>query len=239
YLNEKWHMDDWSGPLRLQESDITVEPVVLDLDSYVRNEARIRQDKTKEAEQVLVTANSLLQQGDPAQARRAFKAAYGLSFHDQAFNEDARVQLNNLKVQQAVVGINVRQARVAGGSGAEAVTPQGLRDSSIANYTQVEAKQLLDRNSAEENAVQARLAERLIQQQDAAVSSPAAIRATLPEQGRKLVFTRPLEIEAARELRLGIEASAAMTVSFGWKLALLVGLLGVAFGLVAVVRPRA
>ncbi len=43
-------------------------------------------------------------------ARRAFQAAYGLSTHDAAFNEDARVQLHNIKLQQALVGLNVRQA---------------------------------------------------------------------------------------------------------------------------------
>jgi hypothetical protein len=238
FLNEKWHLDDWSGSLRLQEQDVSVQSLILDLDSYVRNEAQMQQEKTKEAEQVLNFANSFLQQGDPQQARRAFKAAYGLSQHDQAFNEDARVQLNNLKVQQAVVGINVRNARVAGGSDALAAVPQGLRDSPFANYTQGEAKQILDRNSAEENALQTRLAERLIQQQDAAVSSPAAIRATLPEQGRKLVFSRSLEIDASSELRLRIEATSAHQVSFGWKLLVLVaGFLGMLV-IVSLVRGR-
>ncbi|MGE3312788.1 MAG: hypothetical protein AB7O66_22695 [Limisphaerales bacterium] len=238
YLNEKWRMDDWSGTLRLQDQDVSVQPVVLDVDSYVRNEVQMQQEKTREAEQVLNMANTLLQQGDPQQARRAFKAAYGLSQHDQAFNEDARVQLNNLKVQQAMVGINVRQARVAGGTGGQAATPQGLRDSPFANYTQVEAKQILERNSAEENAVQARLAERLIQQQDAAVSSPAAIRATLPERGRRLVFTRPLEIDASSAPRLRIEATSAHAVSFGWKLMVLSGLFVAAFAILLLGRSR-
>ena len=61
----------------------------------------------------------LYDQGDPEKARRAYQAAYGLSKHDDAFNEDARVQLHNLKLQQALVGLNVRQAAVAGeGEGA-------------------------------------------------------------------------------------------------------------------------
>ena len=41
-----------------------------------------------------------------------------------------------------------------------------------------EAKQLIDRNTAEENAVQMRLVERLIQQQEAVVAKPATIRAS-------------------------------------------------------------
>jgi len=223
YLNEKWRVSDWSGSLQLQDAGTVTAPAILDVDSYVQNEVQLRQEKTKEAEQALSVANTFLQQGDPQQARRAFKTAFGLSLHDQAFNEDARVQLNNLKVQQAMVGINVRQVRVAGGGSSQAAAPQGLLENSLANYTQVEAKQLLERNSAEENAVQTKLAERLVQQQDAAVSMPAAIRATLPQNGRRLIFTRPLEIQTSSELKLGIEAQAAQKVGMGWKLLLLGG----------------
>ena len=49
----------------------------------------------------LVIANRSLEQGDPQQARRAFQAAFGLSAHDDAFNEDARVQLHNITADRA------------------------------------------------------------------------------------------------------------------------------------------
>jgi hypothetical protein len=213
HLNEKWHLRKWDGSLQLKEEEAVPAAAVLDLDSYIRNEAQLRDAKTKEAEQFLSLANSLVQQGDPSQARRAFRAAYGMSQHDQAFNEDARVQLNNLKLQQALVGLNVRQVRVAGETTAQAVTPKSVWDNSTANYSQGEAKQLLDRNSAEENAVQQRLAERLIQQQDAAVANPAAIRAAIPEQGRRLTFTRPLEVNTWTELRVNLKTSQSGRVS--------------------------
>src|SRR3989442_6313443 len=90
----------------------------MDVETYLQNEASTQREKTKEAEQMLATGNTALEQGDPQQARRAFQAAYGLSQGDDAFNEDARVQLNNLKLQQALVGLNVRQAAVAGDSDA-------------------------------------------------------------------------------------------------------------------------
>ena len=236
FLNEKWRLRDWHGSLQLQDQQVAVRPVVIDIERYVQNEAQLRQEKTKEAAQFLNLANSLIEQGDPQQARRAFQNAYGLSQHDQAFNEDARVQLNNLKVQQAQVGLNVRQARVAGGSGALESAPRELRENRAANYTPSEAQQLFDRNTAEENAVQKRLAERLVQQQEAATAKPAAIRATLPEQGRRITFTRPLEIDPWSELRLGVEAVAAGGVSSWAKLGLLVGLFAAAAVLVAVVR---
>ncbi len=222
FLNEKWKVRDWSGSLRLQDDQPTAAPVVLDLDTYVRNEAEIRQQKTRDAEQFLNLANQLLQSGDPRDARRAFQTAYGMSQHDQAFNEDARVQLNNLRTQQALVGLNVRQARVAGQSDALAAAPRQIRENQTANYTQEEAKQLLERNSAEENAVQARLAERLLQQQDAAAANPAAIRATIPEQGRRLTFTRPLDVNTWSDMHIAIEAAAASGASFWQRLGVVI-----------------
>jgi hypothetical protein len=50
------------------------------------------------------------------------------------------------------------------------------------NYTQQDAKDIIDINTAEENAAFMRLAEKLIQQQDAAVSNPAGIRASIPSK---------------------------------------------------------
>jgi hypothetical protein len=232
FLNEKWRVRHWDGSLQLRETGGAVGVGALDLDSYVRNEEQIRLAKTREAEQFLNFANSLVQQGDPTQARRAFRAAYGLSQHDQAFNEDARVQLNNLKVQQALVGLNVRQARVAGETAGQAASPKAVWDNSAANYSQGEAKQLLERNSAEESAVQQRLAERLVQQQDAALANPAAIRAAIPEQGRRLVFTRPLEVNTWADLTLNLQATAAGQATGLQRLALLAGVF-LGFGVVA------
>jgi hypothetical protein len=239
FLNPKWRVRDWDGSLQLRTDVRVSQPVDVDLEDYIRNEAQIRQEKTREAESFLQLGNSLLAGGDPQEARRAFQAAYGLSRHDQAFNEDARVQLNNLRMQQALVGLNVRQARVTGEEGGLAEAPPGLRESAAPRYTQAEAQQLLARNSAEENAIQTRLAERLIQQQDAAVASPAAIRATIPEQGRQLVFTRPLEVNAWSELRIEIEATAARPVSYGSKLGMLIALFAVLLILPAMVRRPA
>src|ERR1044072_7079435 len=100
---------------------------------------------------MLALGNSALEQGDPQQARRAFQSAYGLSTHDNAFNEDARVQLHNLKLQQALVGLNVRQAANANDTAALG-NLRDLREDKDLNYTQQDAKQIIERNNAEDNA---------------------------------------------------------------------------------------
>jgi vacuolar-type H+-ATPase subunit E/Vma4 len=220
FLNEKWQVKRWSGALQLQQQEIVANSGALDLQSYLQNESSLQQQKTKEAEQMLALGNSALQKGDPQQARRAFQFAYGLSTHDEAFNEDARVQLNNLKLQQALMGLNVRQAAVSGANDAVGGRLNQLRNNKDANYTQQDAKQIIDNNSADENGAFMKLAERLIQQQDAAVANPAVIRANIPEQGRLLTFKRAVVVDTWADLNIGLKARTATAAS--WNMRLLV-----------------
>ena len=217
FLNDKWRLKKWSGALQLQQQEIVDGGGAFDVQGYLRTEAGLQQQKTQEAQQMLALGNSALQKGDPQQARRAFSQAYDLSHNDAAFNEDARVQLNNLKLQQALVGLNVRQAAVAGANGAVGGGMGGalneFRNNKDANYTQQEAKQIIDNGSAEQNRALMNLANQLIQQQDAAVANPAAIRANIPEQGRLLTFKRAVVVEPWADLNIGLEAGSA---DAGW-----------------------
>jgi hypothetical protein len=194
----------------------------LDMQSYLQNETGRQQQRTKTAEQMLALGNRALQNGNPQQARRAFESAYGLSAHDEAFNEDARVQLNNLKLQQALVGLNVRQAAVTGASGAAGGKLNELRNTKDANYTQQDAQRIIASRSADDNAAFVKLAERLIQQQDAAGANAAAIRANIPERGRLLTFKRAVVVDTWADLGLQLQASAANAVSWTARLLMLV-----------------
>ena len=221
FLNDKWQVKKWHGTLQLQQQEIVSSPGALDLQSYLTSESSFQQQKAQQAEQLLALGNSALQNGDPQQARRAFQSAYGLSRNDAAFNEDARVQLNNLKLQQALVGLNARQSAVNGDTDALGGKFRDLRNRKDNNYTQQDAQQIVDSNSAEENAAFMKLAERLVQQQDAAVSSPAVIRANIPEQGRLLTFKRSMDVDREADLNIGLEAVAVQTASWTLRLALL------------------
>jgi hypothetical protein len=221
FLNEKWTLKDWSGTLQLSESAAARMPVTLDVSGYLQGEATRQQQQTKVAEQWLNTGNQMLQQGNPEQARFAFNNAFGLSQHDNAFNEDARVQLHNLKMQQALLGLNVRQGGV-GPEGGAAAKLRDLRNRKDANYTQEEAKQIIEANPSDDNAALMRLAERLVQQQDAAVANPAVIRATIPEQGRLLTFKRSVQVDQMADMQLNLATRAAHTVGF-WGRVLILG----------------
>ena len=80
---------------------------------------------------------------------------------------------------------------------------------------------MIDRNTADDNAAYMRLAERIIQQQDAAVSSPAAIRASIPEQGRVLTFKRAVVVDPWADLQIRLSATAAKAASWGVRLLIL------------------
>ncbi len=95
-----------------------------------------------------------------------------------------------------------------------------MRNNKDANYTQQDAKQIIDNNSADENAAFMKLAERLIQQQDAAVANPAVIRANIPEQGRLLTFKRAVVVDTWADLNIVLDARAANVVS--WTACLLI-----------------
>lgn len=231
FLNDKWDVTDWKGTLQLSEERYAGSTGFTDLNSYLQQEAAVRGEKTKVAEQQLQLGNNLLVQGAPQQARQAFQNAFGLSQHDMAFNEDARVQLHNVKMQQALVGLNVRQS-ASGGQPAVAAKVRELRNRRDATYTQDEAKQIFDNNSADDNNALSRLASRMIQQQEAAVAAPAAIRAAVPEQGRVLTFKRAVQVDTWADLRIDLEAKVARTASWGSRFAMLLAL----FGCVALAR---
>ena len=69
--------------------------------------------------------------------------------------------------------------------------------------------------TAEENAAFMRLAQRLIQQQDAAINSPAAMRAAIPEQGRLLTFKRSVVVDTFADLKIAVRVAAARAASRG------------------------
>jgi hypothetical protein len=227
YLNEKWDLKHWSGTLQLEDHQAVPGSLSVNVQGYLANEARLQQEQTQAAEEWMDVGNQLLQRGDPQQARAAFRNAYGLSQNDKAFNEDARVQLNNLRVQQALIGLNLGQADLAGADNQAAGKLRELKQRKGAAYTQEEAQQVFASNRDEDNANLTRLAERIIEQQDAAVTAPAAIRATIPTQGRLLTFRRSVQVNKWADMEINLEATAARTVSFGSRLISLVAAFGV------------
>ena len=216
---------------------------VVDSKLYLDNEKQIQRRQTQKAEEMLSIGNSLIEQGDQYRARRAFENAYQLSQNDAAFNEDARVQLQKLKTQQAMMGINMRRNNFLANNGAVSVQAEQqqkvipLQQGKGVNYTQAQVREVMDLNSIEDNTAFRRLAERIVRQQEAIDGQTGAIQATLPGVGQVLNFSRSLQVKGDKGLQIVLKSDAPQAEFPTGKLWMLFLVL-VALGLVRAVAPK-
>ncbi len=177
-----------------------------DRQSYLSSVVGKRQDQAQQAAQLLEQANQLLQTGEQGKAQWAFNNVANRNALDAASNEDARVQLENLQTQQAIVGLNTRRQRLFldsnRGGGAVTGNEQMLQAAATnpilqqeqLNYRPQELSQLLAGNSKEENAILQQIAGRLVQHQRTTESAPQAITISLPEEGNLYRFRRSVQV---------------------------------------------
>ena len=208
-------MKHWDSSLQLITDQAAEDNSTADLSTYINSENLRNRAKSKAAETMLQMGNDFLQNGTPQQARRAYESAWKLSSQDAALNEDARVQLHNLKMQQALLGINQRRQAAFEFLGKSA--PKAANSSPFNNwtpgqapdYTQQQAQQALESNGAEDNEALMKLAERLIRQQDAGATKPESIRASLPAHGKQLVFKGSLQVDPWAALKIKLDTKSA------------------------------
>lgn len=232
-LDNKWTVQHWTGDLQLALQEIAAPAAVGNPQAYLQIENTLQQVRNAQAQEIYNFANSSLQNGAPEQARRAFAQAFDLSSQDAAFNEDARVQLHNVKLQEALIGLNECQSAAAGDPGALGRKLRELRDRKEPNYSQQDAKDIIDINTADDNGAFMREAEKLIQQQDAAVNAPTGIRATIPDEGRVLTFKRSVAVDSWADLHLNLQAVMVRPFSLTSRLVVFASVFGIltVFGL--------
>lgn len=151
-----------------------------------------RETEAVSAAKLYTLGNSLLREGRVAEANRAFGSSYNLSQNDEALNQDALVQWNEVRKQQALTGISKRRGLISD-EPTVAVDQQNL---AIPMAKPQEAEAL------------AGLVQRLIEQQNAALVVPAPFNIRLPEQeGQVFAFARPALVEDWGTLELEIPFS--------------------------------
>lgn len=195
-----------------------------DRDSYLSKASGKRNTQARQAAQLLEQANKLLQAGEQTKARWALNSVANQYALDAASNEDARVQLENLQTQQAIVGLNTRRQRLYldnRSADTELTDNQQLMEAAAVNpilqqdelnFRPQQLSDLLRGNTSEDNAILQRIAGRLVQHQHTTEPAPQAIIISMPEEGEVYTFARsvqvaenaPLELELdfARKLRL-------------------------------------
>jgi hypothetical protein len=168
-----------------------------------------RSTDAQEAIAILEKADSFLQSGDQQRAGAMLSRASNAQL-DEASNEDARVQLRNLKTQQTVLGLNTRRQRLYLDNRVDTARNEQLEQAASlnpfmrgkVNFDPQQVDQLLMGNTVDENTALQAIAGCIVDQQLAAEPAPAAIDVTLIERGRVLTFTRSLQVDGAAPLEL-------------------------------------
>jgi hypothetical protein len=210
---------------------------------YLANEYKIQQRQTQKAEQMLELGNQKIAEGDQREARRALESAYKLSQNDVAFNEDARVQLQKLKTQQAMMGINIRRNNflISNGVVSQQIEQQQaaipLQQGKGVKYTQAQVKQVMDLNTIEDKTAFRQLAERIVRQQEAIEAETGAIQATLPGVGQVLSFSQSVQGKDSPVLKVVLTAKTGDEDFPTYKLGLLLALF-IALGLIRLAAPK-
>jgi hypothetical protein len=158
---------------------------------------------------------------------------------DAASNEDARVQLENLQTQQAIVGLNTRRQRLYLDNSGDETTPidnKQLREAAAENpvlqqdqlnFRPQELSQLLRGNTTEDNAVLQKIAARLVQHQHTTDPAPQAILISLPEEGEVYTFARSVQVAENAPLELELGFRSKLTIHFWRTSVVLILLIGI------------
>ncbi|HLP02649.1 MAG TPA: hypothetical protein VK163_11550 [Opitutaceae bacterium] len=228
-----YELASYGGGLRLREERYGGSFSVADYQSSVFSK---RSAESKKAVAMLEEANQLMQKGDQQKAGEVLARAAATQALDEAANEDARVQLRNLKTQQTVLGLNTRRQRLYLDNRVEAGRNEQLEQAASlnpfmqgqVNFDPTQVDQLLMGNSADENTALRGIADRLVEQQLAAEPAPRAIDVTLSERGRVLTFTRSLQVEGDKPLQLTLDLARTARPPYAVAAVLLLAIAGIA-----------
>lgn len=216
-----YDLDDYRGGLRLQKQSAVGS---FGLEDYRTLVVSKRSGEAQKAAALLQEATSMLQRGDQQKASEVLSRISNNQALDAPSNEDARVQLRNLKTQQAVLGLNTRRQRLYLDNRVDATRNEQLEQAADlnpfmkgkVNFDPQQIDQLLMGNTADENTALKSIASRLVDQQLVADPAPGAIDVTLPEKGHVLTFTRSLQVEGSAPLELALTIQKISSTSLGF-----------------------
>ena len=228
-----YELTDSDGNLELIRQSIQK---VYDRDSYLSKISGRRQVQAEHAAQLLEQANQLLQAGEQTKARWALNSVANQYALDAASNEDARVQLENLQTQQAIVGLNTRRQRLYLDSDRndtaavdnkqllQAAADNPILQQDRLNFRPQQLSQLLQGNTTEDNAILQQIAGRLVRHQHTTEPAPQAIIISLPEEGSVYTFNRSVQVAENAPLKLDLDFDLQLRLHL-WQTAILLAML--------------
>tara|TARA_R100000027_G_scaffold26908_1_gene19544 strand:+ start:1398 stop:8138 length:6741 start_codon:yes stop_codon:yes gene_type:complete len=217
---------EWRVPAETLETTLNLAGIVTRPHDGkgVGSSLAIADNNIDSARELYGLGNSLLQQGKTQDANRAFESAYNLSLNDASFNADALVQWNEVRKQQALSGLNQRRSKVANVSG------------NINAMAQMESQSgAIPVQSAQSAEGLAAVVQQLIEQQNAALPSPAQFDLSVPAATHFIRLQRVVAVDPWAELnvRFQTEPTRQSASESSWWIAvvafLLLGALGCGF----------
>ncbi|HEU5078017.1 MAG TPA: hypothetical protein VFT72_02320 [Opitutaceae bacterium] len=215
-----YSVTDYEGEMRLVQRNVGGW---FGVDDYQSIAASLHSAEAQRGAALLREANALLERGDQQRAGEVLGRAALTPGLDEASNEDARVQLRNLKTQQTILGLNTRRQRLYLDNRSDAARNESLEQAATLNpfmqgqmnFDPRSVDQLLQGNTQDENAALRGIARRIVDQQLAPAAAPGAIDLTFPTTGEVLDFNRSLQVDASAPLTLRLELSKANGAN-GW-----------------------
>ena len=210
-IPEGWKLKSHEGDFDLKERS---DAGSFRLENYQQYVNERKASSSADAVALLDQANVWLASGDQEKASIALGNAARNGLLDAASNEDARVQLRELKTQQAVLGLNTRRQRVFLDNRSESqVGNQQLEQAATINpvlqgrynYDPKQFDRFIEGNTAEENAALKAIANRIVNQQLAAEPVPLGLEIAVPERGTMLTFGRSIQVNGDRPMTLQLD----------------------------------
>ncbi|MFC7336114.1 hypothetical protein ACFQY0_02905 [Haloferula chungangensis] len=209
FVPEGWLLADSRGDFQLVKQE---ESEALSLKAYLAMVDARRTRGKAEAVAELDQGYAWLRAGEQDKAGQVLGKAARNGFLDEASNEDARVQFRNLKMQQAVLGLNTRRQRnyfdnrFNGSQVENAQLEQAAEENPIlqgqSNFDPKQFDRLMVGNSAEVTSSLKTIAQRIVEQQLEVESAPGSLEVQLPGQGRMLRFSRSLQVTTNEPMQL-------------------------------------
>ncbi len=209
-----FHLVKHDGDLDFREDRLGEE---YDLSRYLVKTDQQRREQRQLAEDSLERANELLSAGEQTKARSLLNSVANNYALDAASNEDARVQLNKLQTQQAIVGLNTRRQRLYLDNRADdpgfqrnaqlelAATRNPIVNRGETRFRPQEYGQFLEGNTEDDNKVLREIATQLVMHQHSTEPAPQAINVTIPDEGRIFTFARSVQVEENQPLTLDLK----------------------------------
>ena len=217
YLPEKYAYDDFAGTLDHGIETLIPRPPV-SIEEYDRYVAAKGSQRKRMSRSWLMKANKAAKSGNFQEANDYFANANNLAIDDNALREDVQGQW---KEAQRIVTSNLMRI--------------GKKSSAGRQTTRIQ------RQSSSSSPSVSSISDKLFEQQRAAEKETGTLIFSIPEQGRKVTFSRTLQMDRNAPMSVSMDATPA----FSWEkhsaiyaATILTLLLGTLFKLIAIAKRK-